>query len=287
MTAAAMGLIFVSTLLHAGWNLLLKRTRVPDQTAFTLLFLWMATVLFFPVAAWAIWRYGMPAAAWRWAGLSVALESLYWLFLTRAYEAGDMSAIYPVARGTGAMLAAALGLLLLHEPLTAGVAAGIGLIMAGGYVLNWPMWNRRQPAARGGVYLALLTGLTIGLYSVVDKQAVANGAPVWFYVWVPYAGPAVVLTLAKGRRLWRMMPETWRAARGAALLVGICSPLTYVLVLGAMLVAPISRVASAREISLVWGALMGRWVLRERVGATRLLGAGAIAAGVITLALTR
>ncbi|MGE5672667.1 MAG: EamA family transporter [Mycobacterium leprae] len=290
MSIAALGLILVSAFIHASWNLLLKRTQVPNQTAFTLLFLGVGTLVFLPVAALALWRYGMPAAVWPWAAASVVIEVAYWMLLTRAYQAGEMSAVYPLARGSGALLAALLGLTWLHEPVTPAVVLGIALILLGGLLLNRSTLGGQMPwfrTATEGVRLALLTGLSIGLYSVIDKRATSLGAPVLFYFWLAYAGPALVLILVRGRQTRTILRATWRAAGAAAVTVGILSPLAYLLVLGAMQMAPVSRVAAARELNLVWGTLLGRWVLRERVGPTRLLGAGTIAVGVIALALAR
>lgn len=294
MPATALLLILLSAGLHASWNLLLKRHH-GDRTAFAIAFLWMGSLALLPVAVAALVAGGpggFPTAALPWAGLSILCQSGYWLTLTAAYDRGDMSQVYPVARGTGALGAALLGLLALGERLSPVAVAGIGLIVAGCYINNLPALSWKSllaPLSAPGpaVRLALATGLATSLYTVVDKVAVGRlGAPALPYLWLTYAGPGVVLTLVRGRGrrpLAALRDGGWRTA----LAVGLLSPLTYLLVLLAMRISPVSAVAAAREVTLLFGAILGVKVLGEGYGPPRVAGAVGIALGVMALALGR
>jgi len=291
MKLAAVGLILFSSLLHAGWNLLLKQSD--DKLGFSVAFLWAGTVLYLPLAVWDLLRSGgIPAGLWPILVLSAGLETGYWYLLAQAYRRGDMSQVYPLARGTGALSAAVLGVAVLGERLGAGAVAGLALVVVGGYVLGLPDFSPRawaapvRAAGSPAFRLAVLTGLCTGLYSLVDKTAVSRFAdlPVLAYLWISYAGPAFLLTLLFGVRA-PLRP--WRAAPWKAVTAGLCSPLTYLLVLVAMTLSPVSRVAPVREITLVWGTLLGILVLKEQGRAPRLLGAVIIVAGVMALAFLR
>jgi drug/metabolite transporter (DMT)-like permease len=292
--AAALLLILLSAGLHASWNLLLKQHK-GDRTAFSLAFLWVGAALFLPVALGALRAGGrpFPVAALPWAGLSILFESTYWLALSAAYDRGDMSQVYPVARGTGALGAALLGVLLLGERLSPVATAGIGLIVAGCYINQLPALTFRSllaPLSAPGpaIRLALATGLSTSLYTVVDKVAVGRlGAPPVPYLWLTLAGPAAVLTLTPGRRRLRQVRALGAGDWRRALAVGLLSPVTYLLVLLAMRLSPVSAVAAAREVTLIFGAILGVKVLGEGYGPPRIVGAAGIALGVIALALGR
>lgn len=293
MAAASLLLVLSSSLLHAAWNLLLKRSG--NKSAFAVAFLWVSAVLYLPPAVWGLIHAGpVPGMVWVLGVVSAGIEAAYWYLLSQAYRRGDMSQVYPLARGAGALAAAVLGIGILGEAVSAGALAGIALILIGGYILHLrtlsfsAMADPWRQAGTPAFRLAVLAGLATGFYSAVDKVAMARyGAPVLPYLWMTYAGPALVLTLTMTRADRGALAGEWQHRKRSALAVGLLSPLTYLLVFLAMAISPVSRVAAVREITLVWGTLLGLTLLKEQYGGPRLVGAAAIAAGVILLAVSR
>ena len=198
----------------------------------------------------------------------------YYSSLQRGYEHGDLSVVYPLARGAGPVLSVTGAILFLGErPSTLGLAGG-GLIVAG--VLS-------LAAGRGaGIGAALATGAFIAAYTVWDAHAVGplNQPPI-----VYFCGAEAIRTLLLAPFVHDVRP-TWERNRRAILGVGILSPLAYVLVLFALTRAPISLVAPVRESSVVLGALLGAKVLEEGQIAKRIVAATAIALGIAALALS-
>jgi drug/metabolite transporter (DMT)-like permease len=217
---------------------------------------------------------------------------VYYLVLLRGYRKADLTVVYPLARGSGPLLSSLVAIGLLGERLTLMGAAGIGGVVTGVFLIaGGPGLLRatHDPAQRQrvlrGLRYGLLTGVFIAAYTVVDGYAVK--VVLMSPILLDYVGgvvrtafllPAVLRDRPAARDLWR---RQWKYA----VLVGIVSPVSYVLVLYAMQVAPLSHVAPAREVSMLFAALIGGHLLGEGDRALRLAGAGLIAAGVMALAL--
>ncbi len=212
--------------------------------------------------------------------------------LLRGYRKADLTVVYPLARGSGPLLASIAAVVLLGERIAAlgvlGIAAVVGgvFLIAGGPAL----WRRsRDPQARQrvhkGMFYGVASGAFIASYTVVDGYAVK--VLLLSPILVDYVGgvlrlfvlvPPVLRDLPAARALWRLQ---WKYA----LFVGVVSPVSYVLVLYAMQSGPLSLVAPAREVSMLFAALIGGQLLGEGDRVPRLLGAACIAAGVMMLAL--
>jgi len=213
-----------------------------------------------------------------WAGVGFMLGSAilhigYYGALQRGYAHGDLSVVYPLARGSGPLLSVTAAILFLGErPGALGIAGG-ALIVAAVLAL--------AVGSTAGVGYGLLTGVFIAAYTVWDAHAVgALDQPPAAYFWGTAVLMAVLLTpVARGAA------AAWRAHKGAVLGVGGLSPLAYVLVLFALTRAPVSLVAPVRESSVVVGALLGARVLGEGHLARRIVAASAIAVGIAALAL--
>ncbi|WGM39913.1 DMT family transporter [Caulobacter sp. NIBR1757] len=287
MTAAALALVVLAAVIHASWNFMIKRAAEagPAFIAVTNVIICVA------YAPWAIWQMAQEGMVWSWTVLgclllSSAINLAYTLTLQRGYRVAELSVVYPVARGTGPMLAALAAVLLLGETPTLfrglgllAVVAGIVLISTDGRV---EVFGR--PGGKAGLGWGLATGALIAAYSVVDAYGVKalEIAPVML-VWVgnalrfPMLAPVV---LANPRGAWARMQGHWRMALG----VGLLSPLSYILVLAALdMGAPLGVVAPMREMSMMVAALLGVLILRERVGPVRLAGCAAMIAGVVML----
>ena len=292
MSAQALALVLLAGLVHAGWNVVAKQSGGDARFAFFTSVL--MALAWAPLGLWLGWR-ALPqwgAAAWACVAASGVLHVLYYVTLLRGYRVAELTVVYPLARGSGPLLSSLVAVTLLGERLSALAVAGIGAVVLGVFLIaGGPRLLRRRdsPAARQrvrqGLRYGLLTGAWIASYTMVDGYAVR-----WLAlspILVDYMGnwvrialllPVALRDRAATARLWR---GQWRAA----LVVALCSPVAYVLVLFAMQQAPLSLVAPAREVSMLFAALIGGHLLGEGDRLVRIGGALCIAAGVMALGL--
>jgi drug/metabolite transporter (DMT)-like permease len=283
---SAIGLLVFAGLLHSLGNQLSKRGR--DNAAF--LWLVLVCVAVVGLVPFALFSTPIPLVGWGIVLLSGVLEALYYLLLGRAYQAGDFSLVYPLARGSAPLFATLLAIIAKREFPTWGGLAGILLIVCGIYTLHITAFDRKGLTApllalRGGLSrLALLLGLIIASYTVVDSFGVRYADPLT-YLYLILAVPAVLLApymllsrrrvvLAEARRSFAAVPAT------AGLFVG-----AYLLVLLALRTAAVAYVSSVREISVVFAAALGTLVLREAFGEKKILGSLLIFAGIVCIGL--
>ncbi|HEU5420078.1 MAG TPA: EamA family transporter [Streptosporangiaceae bacterium] len=298
MSVTALGLILIAALAHASWNLLSKQASAAAGTLYIWLVAAVAAVAYAPVVAGSVLLQHPHLTAMNWlfmAGTGV-LEAAYFQFLQAGYRLGDLSVVYPVGRGTGALLAALAGITLLAErPGPAGIA-GIVAIVAGITLIGLPAGGRpaapRAAAAPGrarprlaaAVALALATGTFIASYTLWDKYAVATlGTPA---VLQGYATFPVMLAAFAPYALRRraQLAAVWRSYRPQVIGTGLLTPLAYMLVLAALSFTAVSAVAPVREVSVLFGVVLGRRVLGEGGMARKLVAAAAIVAGIISIA---
>ena len=291
MPSTALALVLIAALLHALWNIVAKKTG--GGAHFVLMGALMIVTVWAPLGLWFAWRElpGWGVREWGMVLASGLAHLVYFNVLLAGYRAADLTVVYPVARGTGPLLSSVAAVVVLGETLGArgivGVLAitlGI-LLIAGGLRL----WTRAQdPVERARVKAGLawgaLTGSLIAVYTVIDGYAVKVLliSPILVdYVGnllrIPFMLPHALRDRAGFMRDWRMQ---WKAA----LLLALISPLGYVLVLYAVQIAPLSHVAPAREVSMLFAALLGGRLLGEADRGARLLGAACMAGGVIALA---
>jgi drug/metabolite transporter (DMT)-like permease len=280
----ALALVLGAALMHAAWNALAKKGGDP------LIFLWwagmLASGLYLPVTAAAIWRTGLPAEAVPFVVATSVLHALYFWSLGRAYAAGDYSIVYPVARGLGVALVPPLALAAFDERVAGLGLLGALLVVSG---ISWLSWRpgawRLDHLLRPGTGWAVVTGCLIATYSVVDKAGVARLHPLP-YMGFLMSGATLCLAPAVRARRKRLLPE-WRANRRAILVAGFMIPTSYLLVLFAFQLSKAAYVVAAREVSVALSALIGCLLLREGETARRLLGAAVVLAGVACVALAR
>ncbi|HXF67579.1 MAG TPA: EamA family transporter [Burkholderiales bacterium] len=284
MTAFALALILAAAVVHAGWNYLLKRSG--GGTVFVWLFAALSALIYAPLAAAILW-WQKPGFGWMHYGLmfaSAALHTAYYTLLDRGYRSGDLSIVYPIARGTGPLVTVLVAVLLLGERPTALAVAGAALIGCGAVLLAGDPRRLRNAGALPAIGYALLTGCAIAAYTVVDKIAVAAWLiPPLVQDWAANLGRVLLMTPA-AIALRREIPRTWRRARREVIAVALLCPLSYILVLTAMVFTPVSYVAPAREVSILVGAWMGTQLLAEGDVARRLAAAAAMVAGIVCLA---
>jgi uncharacterized membrane protein len=291
LTPVVVLLVLAAAGLHASWNVLLKTSGDPLPTATRSLVASALVVTPVCVVAWYLTgHHVLPAAGWVILGVSACAEGLYFVFLSRAYLAGDLSVVYPLARGTGPLVAVTAGLLVLREHLTAVELVGVVALLAGIWAVRsrHPMLPGTSPARRGpqlmnaAVVPALITGVFIGVYTTLDRVGINLGSP-WLYGGLLWGLMALFLVVwTRGRPLGRREGQNWLVS----VLIGVLMAGAYGLALVALTLAPVAIVAPLRESAIVLVTAWGVWRLKEREGVVlRIAGAIAIVAGIVLLAV--
>ncbi len=288
MTTVAFVLVIGSAISHATWNFLVKRSN--DKSAF----LWSLGIVSFAVfllpAAVFAWVDGIGARGLMFGAVSALLHGVYGLALSRSYQLGDLSTVYPISRGMAPALVPLAAVLLLDERASVAAAFGIALVVAGIYAINIEARSLRdliQPLRalnRPAVRVAFLTGALIASYSLWDKTALDHLSPVTLNQFA-IAGWLLVLAPLALRSSGGPVRGEWRQGGGSILAAGVLAPLGYIMVLAALTTSRISYVAPAREMGIVLGAVLGLVFLGEGYGTWRILGSILILAGVLTLGL--
>jgi drug/metabolite transporter (DMT)-like permease len=282
MSLQALALVLTAAVLHAVWNLAAKRVDNVDGVVFVWLYVVGSIVIWAPVAVvWAVVAGDRPTWTWVYAGLLTAVfHTVYQLVLQRGYERGDLNLVYPLARGTGPLLTFVFAVTVLGDRPDAVAVAGVLAVIAGILLITLG-GPRAHGSTRAGVLWGVGTGVAIAAYTLWDNHAVnALDVPPLEYFVLGLLLQLPFLTLLLGRRR-ELLPAVWRETRGQVVTVAALSPLAYVLVLRAMQLAPVSLVAPARESSIVVGAVLGWWLLREPSAARRLVGAVVVLAGIV------
>ncbi|MBK8096156.1 MAG: EamA family transporter [Planctomycetes bacterium] len=281
MTATQLSLILLSACIHVVAHVALRRTA--DRLAFAWWLLVLTTVVFLPIACWRGVGERVP---WLLLLASAACEAGYFAALARAYRDGELSLVYPLARGTAPVFLVAWSA-VGGEPLpTLGGLGGIAVIVLGLWIINLPSlreWSAplraiaHVPAARW----AVAAGLCTSGYTLLDRHGVQQVDP-WTWNWLVLAATAAWLT---PQVWWRCGPTRlraeWVAARGSIALAAGTGFLAYALVLIVLRDgASAAIVGAAREVSVVFSVVVGITVLRERVSWLRIVGALTVALGV-------
>ena len=286
MSGPALVLVVCAAILHAVWNALAK--RADNQ----FLFLWcsvsLATALLLPLGLLRLPAEPAPASGLPFVAASVAIHALYFWALGRAYRYGDFSRVYPMARGLGVALVPLVALPLFGERLSWIGSLGVGLVVLGIAALGalparvTPSVARASGAATAW---ALVTGLTIAAYSLVDKAGVTRLHPMPYIALMGVSLSVVLapIVLADRPALRHEWARHWRA-----ILVASAMNLTsYLLVLFAFRLSKVGYVVAARELSILFSAFIGSLWLGEGRLAPRLAGASIVLAGVVCVALAR
>jgi drug/metabolite transporter (DMT)-like permease len=274
-------LILTAAAAHAGWNLLAK------QAAGGITFMWLCGAAgVFIYAPAALIQLVVDSGRLSLAGLAFMAGSAvfhvgYFNALQRGYRMGDLSLVYPLARGTGPLLSVIAAIVILGETAGALSLVGAGLIIVAAISLAH---GARGTSAGRAMGLAVFTGVCTAAYTVWDAHAVTTlHQPVIVYFW----GAEVIRMALLAAPAWRHRGELRTARRRqlrAALGVGVLSPAAYILVLIALTLAPVILVAPAREVSIVFGVLIGANTLGEGQAVRRTIAAVAILSGIVLLA---
>lgn len=283
MPLSALALVFTAAALHAGWNLIVKGAG--QRQVFAGWAVAVGGLVCLPLLALGA---PVPATVWPYAFASGLVEAAYFVLLIRAYERGDFSLIYPVARGAAPALLALWGVILLGErPRPAGVMGLafllLGLVAVGGGRL----WNRgaRAGVGGGGVATALGVALCISVYSAIDGAAVRLAPAPSYLALIMVLTAAFATPFIFARRGLRDAVACLRAQYARIILVGVLSPIAYLLVLRAYAISGVAYAGALREVSIVLAALAGWLLLKEPFGAVRVAGSCVIFAGILLIAV--
>ncbi|MDP5279713.1 DMT family transporter [Sphingomonas sp. DG1-23] len=268
-------MMIASGSIHAMVNAILKGGK--DKMAGRAVIDGSSAVLLLP----ALLFVPLPHGAWGWLAATAVIHCVYLYALVRAFETSDFSAAYPILRGTAPLVTAALAIGVFGEAASARELAGIAAIGGAMFVMV-----AGRHIGRAGLGWALLTGMMVAAYTVVDAQGVrAAPTPLSFIVWMfVLMGSATVtmFALVSRGRIFASARTQWRAGAVA----GALSILTYGLALSAFALGPTAPLAALRETGMVTALLIATFVLKERVTAGRAVGVLGILGGAL-LILTR
>lgn len=286
MSLLAFGLIIISACMHATWNYLAKRSK--GGTAFVWLYTAISAIIYAPFVTFLL-IYQEINIGWIGVGMiagSAVIHLAYSLTLQKGYRVGDFSLIYPIARGTGPMLVAISAIFLYDEHLTPLGITGIALIVLGVFVITGGLHIFTQSNAFIPVAYGVLVGVIIASYTLLDKGAVnVFLVPPLLLNYGSIIGQLLLLSPV-AKRNWKEIRSDWKQHRKEAIGVGILNPLAYILILTTMVFTPVSHVAPVRELSILFGAIMGTVLLSEGFGKRRIIAAGIMVVGVVAVALS-
>lgn len=305
MRTDALLLVLAAAAIHASWNALTKRAG--DQLAFLWSSVSLATVVLLPVGWAFLPPEGVPPAAWPFLFATSVIHAVYFYVLGRAYGSGEFSLVYPIARGLGVALVPVAALFVLDERPSPLGALGLVLVVGGIVGINLssagPASGGRGRDDRGavaglrasptrprrlmsaGTGWALVTGLSIAAYSLVDKAGVARLHPVPYIAILGVGMSALLVPALVHRR--RALAGEWQTNWRAILVASTLNLTSYLLVLFAFRLSKAGYVVAAREISIVLSVAIGRLWFGEREVGRRLAAASLVLAGVICVALAR
>ena len=278
-------LVLVSAALHATWNFLAKRAG--GDTAFVWLFSTIATLIYLPLAivVLVVQKPQLGAPELTALGITCLLHIAYYLFLSWGYQVGDLSLVYPIARGAGPVLAVIGAVILLGERPSLFAIGGMLLISAGIIILTTSPHSGRKGSLWMGVMYGLLTAVAIGAYTLQDKQVVSYYlVPPLILTWVGNMFQAVILA-PYALRHWDRVKFYWQQNKREAFGIGILDSLSYILFLVALSTGAVAQLSPLRQTSILIGAFLGTRLLSEEGGRRRIAAAVIMMIGVIVLAV--
>ncbi|HUI17611.1 MAG TPA: EamA family transporter [Alphaproteobacteria bacterium] len=280
-------LVLAAALMHASWNALVKSAgdRAAGDRALA-----MAFTAFWPMlpalAAALFWLPAPARASWPFLVGSMVIHIGYYIGLVKAYRYGDLSQVYPLARGSAPVLVALTSALAVGELLTARAFLGIGLVSLGTASLTFERGRPQGDELRAVLY-ALFIALTIVAYTIVDGIGVRrSGTPLGYIAWL-FTIDGIPFALATA--VWRrgQLIAYFRSTWFTPLVGGMLSLLAYGIAIWAMSFGALGQVAALRETGVIFAAVIGSLFLKEPFGRRRILAAAIVAAGIIVLQTSR
>lgn len=286
MSVMAVLIIVVSAIMHATWNYYAKRSN--GGMAFVWVYQAVSTVLFAPVV---IYLFLFQEIKFSWVELGFIIVSglfhlTYSLILQKGYKEGDLSLVYPLARGVAPMIVSVGAVILFSEKLSTLGIFGISLIILSVFIISGGLKVFQSRKITSSVFYGLLIGISIASYTLLDKGALEiimisplllhyGSIVVQFLILTPF--------VMKDRK---QVSFDWKKYRTEAIGVGFLQPLAYILILITMTFTPVSYVAPVREVSIIAGALLGTYLLKEGFGYRRIIASIVMFIGIAIIAVS-
>ena len=290
MNTLAVLLVIISATMHAARNLLTKRAS--DKQAFVWWYEIVGLILFFPVFALVLVRQGIePSPFYYFILVSGFIHFLYWLFLAKSLETGDLSRVYPIMRSSPAIVLV-ISIFILGENVSTQGIFGILLVALGVYLINMreisiseliqPLRSIRRDRS---TQFALLTLFSVTGYTIADKLAVEHLHPVIFAFLYPWISLSLFTFYVRRVKKNGELKNEWTVNRKSILLCGILSIFGYFLILVAFTMERVSYIAGLRQLSIVFAVILGGQILGEKHQMIRFFSAVIIFSGTFLIAL--
>ena len=289
MTGITLGIVLVAAFIHAGWNFLAKKSH--RKIVFIWWTLLITLIFYFPMFIFVASRTAVSGTGWICIIATIILHAFYFWFLGGAYERGDLSLVYPLSRGFGPFLVPFLAVFFIREQLALSGIFGIAFVICGIYCIHLRSFSFRsflEPLLTMGGKASLwsfYTGVSIAAYSIVDKIGVSLVFPP-FYIYLMFLGTFLCLSPYIWLKKRTFLKEEWQMNKVNILVVGVLDLLGYMMILFAMQMTKVSYVVAAREVSIVFSALLGIIWLQENYGPQKSVGSFLIAVGVVLIGIS-
>jgi uncharacterized membrane protein len=282
MITYAIILVFISAILHVTWNVLIQSENNPlDIVTKAITFGIIALTPFIVIYWLSVGSPMISGNAVLFGFLSGVAELFYFIFLSYSYKKGELSVVYPIARGSAPILTFALGIFLLQEAVSSFQIIGVIFLLIGIWLVR-----RAKVSNAKGIIPALLTGVFIAAYTVIDKIGLQYTTPIFFGELKYFFTAVCLLAFVPIRGLFmnksdaKVIKTSWKKI----VLIGVCLIVTYQLVLFALSIAPVSIISPLRESASVLVTAWGIWKLKEREGLWyKIIGVLVIFSGIILL----
>jgi len=290
MNIIAFALVVLSAGMHAYWNYLLKKSE--DTKVFIWLFLFFSMLIFFPFFIFLA-PIDIPVSGWCCILTAGLAHALYLISLSSAYEKGDLSLVYPLARSAPIIFVLIGAMVFLGEMPSRIGMAGMTLIIMGCYAFHLDSLRALfQPLTLKSLnskpsQLALLTAGFISLYSLIDRVGIEY-VQIFCYIYLVFVFMFVFYTpfIIIRRDKWEIKAE-WASNKKNILIVAFLCFFTFFLVLIAMSLAKLGYIVALRQLSIIFSVVLGAWVLKEEHGNIRLTASLLIFAGAFLIAIAK
>ena len=273
MSTVAVLIVLVSSVIHATWNFLAKKSG--DKLTFFWLVMILQTLLYLPFTVFFLCKTSIPLYGWYAIFASGVVHAFYWYFLSKAYTYEDLSLVYPIARSAPALVPI-LAFLFLNERLNLFGVLGIIIVLIGVYAISLNSFNLRKffrpfyDRRNKGIIFAFLTLFTVSMYSLIDKVGAKYVNPilyVYFFAIVSFIILSPIILLSERRF---MIKSELKNKKTGIILVSIMIILSYSLIIFVMRVFPVSYIVSVRQAGIVFSVILGTFLLKEKYGKVRL-----------------
>ncbi len=274
-------LVLCSGMAHAVWNMLAKQST--DKPVFLWVLYVPSTIILLPTLIIELASVQFSLSEWLLIGSSLMMQSVYSMLLAYTYKAGDLSQVYPIMRGMPTLLIPIVGVIILEETLPFWGWMGIGCMLIGFIVMigRFPSKGRHIHATNKPVFLALSVGLCITTYTLIDKVNLQYLSPLAL---LEVTNIGFLLGLTPAALHFDRLKRVIRTHLNIIWIGAILSPGSYLLFLFAARNMNVSTIAPMREVGIVFGTLLGLFVLKESQGVRRVSASVAVVIGIIIIA---